>query len=269
MDPIINIAIKAARLAGQLIIKASDRLDMVTVKTKSANEFVTQIDEQAEKIITDTIQKYYPNHGILGEEGSYHPSDDFVWVIDPLDGTTNFIHGFPHYAVSIAVKIKNRVEYAVIYDPVRQDLFTAERGGGAQLNDHRMRVSKCSGLQGALLGTGFPYRHQEYLDFYMDCFKDLFQRITCMRRAGSAALDLAYVACGKLDGFWEIGLKEWDYAAGVLLIKEAGGLISDFNGEEKYRESGNIVAGSSKVFKELLQTINHHLPQFQRAKQSL
>lgn len=263
MDPFINTAIKAARLAGQLILKASDRLDMITIKTKTANEFVTQIDEQSEKLITDLIHKTYPNHGIMGEEGSYFDThDEIIWIIDPLDGTTNFIHGFPHYAVSIAIKIKNRMEYGVIYDPVRDDLFIAERGHGARLNDHRIRVSNRKSLESALLGTGFPYRHPANLDFYLNCFKDLFKQITCMRRAGSAALDLAYVAAGKLDGFWEIGLKEWDFAAGVLLIKEAGGLISDFQGAETYHESGNIVAGTPKVFKEILQTINPYLKQF-------
>lgn len=255
MQPMLNIAVRAARNAGNIITRAIDRLDQITVTVKATNDFVSDIDRQAEQEIINTLRKAYPNHGILAEETGSHDGDDFVWIIDPLDGTTNFLHGFPQYAVSIGLKHKGRLEQAVVYDPLRQELFTASRGAGAQLNDRRIRVSKQNDLDGALLGTGFPFKAQHHLDVYLETFKALFPMTAGIRRAGSAALDLAYVAAGRLDGFWEIGLNPWDMAAGVLLIQEAGGLVSDFSGGNEFLDTGNVVAANPKVFKAMLQKI--------------
>jgi myo-inositol-1(or 4)-monophosphatase len=255
----LNIAVRAARNAGNVIARAVDRLDTVQVATKSENDFVSNIDRQAEQEIIQTLRKAYPNHGILAEESGAHQGDDYVWIIDPLDGTTNFLHGFPQFAVSIALKYKGRLEQAVVYDPLRQELFTATRGSGAQLNDRRIRVSKRPDLEGALLGTGFPFKMQQHLDVYLQTFKALFPMTAGIRRAGSAALDLAYVAAGRLDGFWEIGLKPWDMAAGVLIIQEAGGLVSDFGGGNDFLQTGNVVAANPKVFRAMLQKIRPHL----------
>lgn len=215
------------------------------------------MDQLAEREIINTIHKAYPDHGILAEESgkSAHENSKYVWIIDPLDGTTNYLHGFPFYAVSIAVQHKNRIEHGVVYDPIRQELFTASRGDGAQLNNQRIRVSKRQNLEGALLGTGFPFKDIEKLPIYLKSFQALTSQASGIRRAGAAALDLAYVAAGRLDGFWELGLSPWDMAAGALIISEAGGLISDFNGAENYLENGNVVTGNPKVFKQLLQVI--------------
>ncbi|MBL1278138.1 MAG: inositol-1-monophosphatase [Ectothiorhodospiraceae bacterium] len=263
MHPIVNIAVRAARRAGNLIASAVDQVDRLDVTEKSHNDFVTEVDRQAEATIIGVIREAYPDHSILGEESGELPGvkegANYQWVIDPLDGTTNFLHGFPQFAVSIAVRLNGRIEHAVIYDPLRQELFTATRGGGAQLNDRRLRVTSRKGLEGALLGTGFPFKQQHHLDCYMATFKALFPMTAGIRRPGSAALDLAYVAAGRLDGFWEIGLSPWDMAAGILLIKEAGGLVSDFGGGDDYLETGNVVAGNPKVFKAILQTIRPHL----------
>lgn len=256
-SPLLNIAVTAARQAGDLISRASQRLDKVNTVIKQHNDFVTQIDTHAERIIIDTIRANYPSHGILGEESGYQEGDDYQWIIDPLDGTTNFIHGFPHYAVSIALKYKGKVEYGVIYDPMRQELFTAMRGKGAYLNNTRLRVSVQKEMEGALLGTGFPIRDPHNLPRYLSMFTAIFNKnIAGIRRAGSAALDLAYVAAGRLDGFWEITLREWDIAAGILLVKEAGGLVSDFMGGEDYFKTGNVVAANPKLFKQILQAIH-------------
>ena len=256
----LNIAVRAARNAGNIIARSVDRLDQITVSVKSENDFVSEVDRQAEQEIIHTIRKAYPNHAILGEETGAHEGDDYVWIIDPLDGTTNFIHGFPQFAVSIGLKHKGRLEQAVVYDPLRQELFTASRGAGAQLNDRRIRVSKHNDLEGALLGTGFPFKQQQHLDTYLETFKALFPMTAGIRRAGSAALDLAYVAAGRLDGFWEIGLNPWDMAAGVLLIQEAGGLVSDFGGGHEFMTTGNVVAANPKVFKAMLKKIRPLLP---------
>ncbi len=265
IHPTLNIAIRAARRAGNLISNAMDQVDRLDVTEKASNDFVTEVDRQAEDSIINALQDSFPNHCILGEENGDIPakdgSTDNQWIIDPLDGTTNFLHGFPQFAVSIALKHKGRLEHAVVYDPTRQELFTASRGCGAQLNDHRLRVTKRKGLDGALLGTGFPFKQQEHLETYLATFKALFPTTAGIRRPGSAALDLAYLAAGRLDGFWEIGLNSWDMAAGALLVQEAGGLISDFSGGDDYLDTGNVVAGSPKVFKAMLQTIRPHLPE--------
>jgi myo-inositol-1(or 4)-monophosphatase len=261
MHPALNIAVRAARQAGNIIARSADRVDALVINSKSKNDFVSDVDRLAEQEIINTIRKAYPHHAILAEEsGESAGSDEFQWIIDPLDGTTNFLHGFPQYAVSIALLHKGRLDQAVIYNPISQELYTASRGGGAKLNDRRLRVTKRNSLEGALLGTGFPFRQQHLLDMYLATFKALHADTAGIRRAGSAALDLAFVAAGRLDGFWEFGLSPWDMAAGVLLIQEAGGLVGDMGGGHDYMESGNIVAGNPKVFKAMLQQIRPHLP---------
>lgn len=259
-DPIINIAVQAARAAGNLIMRAVDRLDTIKVSEKQPNDYVTEVDKAAEREIINIIRKAHPNHSILGEESGEIAGNDYCWIIDPLDGTRNFIHGFPQFAVSIALAHKNVVQHGVIYDPVRQELFTASRGKGARLNDHRIRVSKHSELNECLLGTGFPYRHSPaHQTAYLNSLQSLIPLCGDLRRAGAAVLDLAYVAAGRLDGFWEIGLHTWDIAAGSLMIKEAGGLVTDTQGGEDYLKTGNIVAGNPKVLKLILKTIKPHL----------
>lgn len=259
MNPTLNIAVRAARSAGNVIIRNLGKLDTLAIHTKDRNDFVTEVDRQAEQEIIYILRKAFPGHGILAEESGVQEGNDYQWIIDPLDGTTNFLHGFPQFAVSIAMRHKGRMEHGVIYDPLRQELFTATRGGGAMLNDQRIRVTKRKTLEGSLLGTGFPFKSQQHLDAYLDMFRALFPQTAGIRRAGSAALDLAYVAAGRLDGFWEIGLSIWDMAAGVLLIQEAGGLSSDFTGGNEHLESGNIVAGNPKLFAEILKTIRPYV----------
>nr|WP_139826488.1 inositol monophosphatase family protein [Derxia lacustris] len=260
-NPYINTAIKAARKAGSVINRASMDLDLVKVGNKGPNDFVTEVDQAAEAAIIEILLNAYPNHAILGEEtgatgAEQDPDNEFTWIIDPLDGTTNFIHGFPQYAVSIALRHNGVVTQGVIYDPNRNELFTASRGRGAFMNDKRIRVSKRIKLQDALIGTGFPFRASqddpELLDRYMRLFRSLTMRCAGLRRPGAAALDLAYVAMGRLDAFWEYGLKPWDIAAGSLLVLEAGGLVSDVKGDDDYMGSGNIVAGSPKIFAQLV-----------------
>ena len=259
MHPTLNIAVRAARRAGNFIARSVEEIDRLDITTKSPNDFVSDVDRKAEQLIIETLREAFPDHSILAEESGEQGDGDFQWIIDPLDGTTNFLHGFPQFAVSIALRHKGRLEQAVVYDPTRQELFTASRGAGAQLNDRRLRVSNRKGLEGALLGTGFPFKQQQYLDAYLATFKALFPMTAGIRRPGSAALDLAYVAAGRLDGFWEIGLQPWDMAAGALLVQEAGGLVSDFGGGNDFMETGNLVAGNPKVFKAMLQAIRPHL----------
>lgn len=260
--PIVNIAVQAARAAGNTIVRAMDRLDTLQISKKSTNDFVTEIDQQVERDIIYYIRKAYPNHSILGEETgeTIGENDEYTWIIDPIDGTRNFIHGFPHFAVSIALSHRGVIQHGVIYDPVRQELFTASRGKGAQLNERRIRVSKHTQLEECLLGTGFPYHHSEaHQQAYVNSLQALIPQCGDIRRAGAATLDLAYVAAGRLDGFWELGLKPWDLAAGTLLIKEAGGLVCDIHGGENYFKTGNIVAASPKILKLLLKTVTPHL----------
>lgn len=259
MQPMLNMAVRAARNAGKLIVRNLDRIDQLTIASKKRNDFVTEVDRQAEQEIIKVLHKAYPNHAILAEESGEQTGNEFQWIIDPLDGTTNFLHGFPQFSVSIALRHKGRLEQAVVYDPLRQELFTASRGAGALLNDRRIRVTRQNTLEGALLGTGFPFRDQHHLDSYLGMFRDLTLDTAGIRRPGSAALDLAYVAAGRLDGFWEIGLSIWDIAAGVLLIQEAGGLVGDFAGGHDHLETGNVVAATPKLFPAILQTIRPHL----------
>ena len=255
MDPLLNIAVRAARAAGSIIVRYVDRIDSITVSSKGMNDFVTDVDKEAERAIIDVIRRAYPSHSILAEETGQHAGDEFEWVIDPLDGTTNYLHGFPQFAVSIALKHKQRIEHGVVFDPLRQELFAASRGKGARLDDRRIRVSKRASLQGALLGTGFPFRKLDDLEHYLDTLRALIPHTAGVRRAGSAALDLAYVACGRLDGFWEFGLAEWDIAAGVLLIQESGGMVSGPAGEPNFMASGDIVTGTPKVWKDMLKAL--------------
>jgi myo-inositol-1(or 4)-monophosphatase len=261
MQPMLNIALRAARAAGEKIVRASDRMDLVKVDEKGTNDFVTDVDRNAEQEIISIIRKAYPEHGFLGEEsGSTKPDSETVWIIDPLDGTTNFIRGIPHYAVSIGCMHKGKLEHAVVYNPVTREEFTASRGYGAQLNGRRLRVTSRTTLDGALIGTGIPFRHhsEAMLANYLKTLGELASKTAGIRRPGSAALDLAYVAAGRYDAFWETGLKPWDMAAGALLITEAGGLVSDFGGGNDFLENGNIVCGNPKCFKLVLQIVNSH-----------
>src|SRR5579871_4047007 len=230
MHPILNIAVRAARRAGSLINRAALDGSPLEVRAKQANDFVTKIDSAAEQAIIETVRKAYPEHAFLAEESGRSEGEaeaEYTWVIDPLDGTTNYIHGFPQYCVSIGVQHRGALAHGVVYDPVRNELFTASKGRGAFLNDRRIRVSKCTRLEGALVGTGFPFKELRRVDLYMRQLRTMMEKTAGVRRAGAAALDLAYVACGRLDAFWELGLSAWDMAAGALLVQEAGGLVAD------------------------------------------
>lgn len=257
MEPLLNIAVSAARQAGDIIIRYMDQIDRLKITAKNSHEYFSDVDIKAEQAIISTIHKAYPEHGILAEESGVQEGDgESIWIIDPLDGTSNYLHGFPFFSVSIALKIKNRIEHGVIYDPLRHECFAASRGRGARLNDRRIRVSKQTLLSASLLGTGFSLRDTTLAQKYLPTFEALIGKCAGMRRTGSAALDLAYLASGRLDGFWEFGLRPWDVAAGSLLIREAGGLISDFQGGDDFLKQGDVVAGTPKVFKSLLQTIS-------------
>jgi myo-inositol-1(or 4)-monophosphatase len=256
MHPILNIGIRAAHAAGDHIVKCMDRIEGIAINSKGRNDYVSDVDHQSEAIIIDIIHKAYPGHAILAEERGRQGENEYQWVIDPLDGTTNFLHGFPQFAVSIAVLRRGIPEQAVVYDPLRQELFTASKGAGAYLNNRRMRVSKQKSLQGALLGTGFPFGDSEHLELFIRTFRALFPLVAGIRRAGAASLDLAYVACGRLDGFWEIGLHIWDMAAGDLLIREAGGMVSTIAGKPGHLQSGDILAGPLPLHKHMLDTIS-------------
>jgi len=255
----LNIAIKAARSAGAIINRASLDLDLLKINTKGPNDFVSEVDQAAEQAIIETILTAYPGHGILAEEsGRAHGAkdSDYVWIIDPLDGTTNFLHGFPVYAVSIALAFRGQVQQAVVYDPSRNDLFYASKGRGAFLNDKRLRASKRTRLSDALIGTGFPFRKGDNFKRYVQMFEEVMQSCAGLRRPGAAALDLCYVAAGYYDGFFETGLNPWDIAAGSLMITEAGGLIGNFTGEADYLYQREVVAGNPKVYAQLVQILS-------------
>ncbi len=261
MDPMITIAIRAARAAGDVIARSLGRVDPRKITAKSRNDFVSEVDRQAESEIIYILQRAYPGHGILAEETGRQGrhTEDYLWVIDPLDGTTNFLHGFPQFAVSIGLLYRGVPEAGVIYDPLRQELFTAKRGSGATLESRRIRVTPQATLQGALLGTGFPFKDQRFVDPYLGMLKDLIRDTAGIRRAGSAALDLAYVAAGRLDGFWEMGLQPWDMAAGVLMIREAGGMVTDLMGGDRVMETGYLLAANPKLHQAMRDTITPHL----------
>lgn len=255
----LNMAVRAARRAGTIITRALEKRQDLEIESKAKNDFVTEVDRQAEATIISILHKAYPKHAFLAEESGAQHGDDYQWIIDPLDGTTNFLHGNPQFCVSIALKHKDFLEHAVIYDPLRDELYTASRGKGAYFNDRRIRVTSAMSLEDTLLGTGFPFKFPDHLNTYLNTFTALHPLVSDIRRAGSAALDLAYVAAGRLDGFWELGLNPWDMAAGVLLIQEAGGFVSDFSGGDQYMKTGNIVAGNPKVHQAILQVIRPHL----------
>lgn len=258
MEPLLNIAISAANSAAKIILHHVEQLDQINVSTKAHGEFVTEVDLKAEQAIIRTIRKAYPHHNILTEESGLHQGDSAItWIIDPIDGTKNYIHGFPFYAVSIAVSIKNRIEHAVVYDPNRHECFSASRGRGARLNERKIRVSKRYKLSEALLGTGFPPAHQVMTEEQAVAFKALCQQCCGIRRLGSAALELAHVAAGRLDGAWKIRLRPWDIAAGTLLIEEAGGITSDLNNRPNdfSQERVCVLAGNPKIHKALLDII--------------
>ena len=256
---LLNIAVRAARNAGEIIVRSMNRLESLQITSKGRNDFVTEIDQAAEAAIIAHIRKLYPKHAFLAEESGQTGEGDTVWIIDPLDGTTNFLHGFPTFAVSIACQIRGVLEHAVVYDPMRQEIFTASRGQGAHLENHRIRVSKQRTLEGSLVSTGFPYRSNiQYIDAYLAMLKTVMEQSAGVRRPGSAALDLAYVAAGRVDAFWEIGLKPWDTAAGTLLIQEAGGRIGTLSGGI-YAQGGNLVAGSPRPYEALVELLAPHL----------
>ncbi|MGH8670578.1 MAG: inositol monophosphatase family protein [Burkholderiales bacterium] len=259
MHPMLSIAVKAARRAGSIINRASQDLDRLKVRTKGYKDYVSEVDTAAERAVLEVLNESFPSHAILAEESGAQGESEYQWIIDPLDGTTNFLHGFPQYAVSIALAQRGVLTQAVVYDPTRNDLFTATRGGGAFLNDRRIRVSKRERLDDALLGTGFPFRDSTHLNAYLAMFRSMLGKAKELRRAGAASLDLAYTAAGRLDGFWEIGLKAWDMAAGALLVQEAGGLVGDFSGNEGFLQSGHIIAAPPKIFNQLIHALAPHL----------
>jgi len=258
----LTTAVKAARRAGGIINRAAQNLDLLHVSRKAHSDFVSEVDGAAEDAIINVLLDVYPNHSILAEESGAQGDPDkseYQWIIDPLDGTTNFLHGFPHYSVSIALMHKNIPAQAVVYNPSANELFTASRGQGAYLNDHRLRVSKRAQLADCLIGTGFPFREFSNAKAYLAMFEDIMPRVAGIRRPGSAALDLAYLAAGRYDGFWEMGLSPWDIAAGCLIITEAGGLVGDLEGNATHMQSGNLLAGNPKIFGQMVQVIAPHL----------
>jgi myo-inositol-1(or 4)-monophosphatase len=260
MHPMLNTAVKAARRASTVINRATFDLDRIKVTEKGHNDFVTEIDKAAELAIIDVLKNAYPDHAVLAEESgastNLHDETENVWIIDPIDGTTNFIHGFPQYCVSIALQQRGQITQAVVYDPTRNDLFTATKGAGAYLNEKRIRVSRRDKMADALIGTGFPCRDRDALDEYMKMFRVMTEKCAGLRRPGAAALDLAYVAAGRLDGFFEKGLQPWDMAAGSLLITEAGGIVGNFSGEADYLYKRNVLAGTPKIFAQMVHLLS-------------
>lgn len=259
MHPMINIATRAARSAGRILIRYYEHTESLRVDEKSRNDFVSEVDRQAEQTIIQELRSKYPDHSFLGEESGAHKGNSYEWVIDPLDGTTNYLHGVPQFSISIALKYKGQLEHGLVYDPLREEMFTASRGGGAKLNDRKLRVSQRTGLTGALLGTGIPFRDQRHLKAYLGMLETLIEDTSGIRRPGSAALDLAYVAAGRTDGFWELGLAEWDFAAGALLVREAGGVVTDLSGGDRFLDTGNVIAGGLKVHNAILRRIQPYL----------
>jgi myo-inositol-1(or 4)-monophosphatase len=249
MHALLNVAVMAARRAGAVLIRKMVNLEKLEVEKKGHNDYVSEADRAAEKTVIDCILKHYPDHAILAEESGVQGESDTVWIIDPLDGTTNYLHGFPVFAVSIGVQVKGRMEHAAVYDPIRQELFTASRGQGAQLDGRRIRVSGQTQLERALIGTGFPFRQADTeIAPYLEMLGKVVRNTSGVRRPGAAALDLSYVAAGRLDGFWETGLAPWDLAAGSLLIREAGGIVSGLDGSENFFDSGHVLCGTPRIY---------------------
>ena len=263
MQPMVNIALRAARQAGEMIVKAADNLELVKVDEKGRHDFVTEVDRRSEETIIYQIKKAYPDHRFLGEEGgtSGNPDSDVEWIIDPLDGTTNFVRGIPHVGVSIACRVKGRLEHAVILEPFKREEFTASRGSGAKLNGRRIRVSGRLGEAGALYSTGIPFSDPSFSEMknYLTCMHEFADNSSVIRRMGAASLDLAYIAAGRMDVFWEMHLKPWDIAAGALIVREAGGMVSDFQGGESFLDTGHILACTPKLFKPTLKVLAKHL----------
>ncbi len=255
MHPMLNIAIRAARRAGDIIVRNMDRAHDLPVDIKGRRDYVSQVDRDAENAIIDVLHKAYPDHEILAEESGSHGHSDHAWIIDPLDGTTNFLHGYPQFAISIALRVKGALDQGVVYDPTRDELFTASRGAGALLNNRRIRASKVHKLEQALLATGFPFRTEAMVRPYLRGFESLMRECAGIRRAGAAALDLAYVACGRVDGFWEYGLKPWDIAAGALLVSEAGGIVGGI-AEREVLKTGDIIAANAAIYQHLSHIVN-------------
>lgn len=253
--PVLNVAVEAAHAAGNIMRRQMQHVDAIPVERKARHDYVTEVDRACEAEIVREIQRYYPDHSFFCEEGGRTGDSEHVWVVDPLDGTSNYLHGLPHFAVSIAQQVKGRTEHAVVYDPIREELFTASRGSGAYLNNKRIRVASRSGLDGAILATAFPFRRRQDLQVYARIFQAVFSKVEDFRRAGTASLDLAWVAAGRLDGFFEIGLKPWDVAAGALLVREAGGVVLDFEGGDAVEEAGTVIAAPFKVMTPLRQLI--------------
>ena len=252
----IDVAIEAAKVAGKILLENFGKVPQRDIDKKGESDFVTEVDRKSQQAIVDHIQKRYPGHLFLAEEAlDLGKEGDYRWVIDPLDGTTNYIHGYPVFSISIALEFKGEIILGVIYDPLREELFSAVKGEGAFLNGERIRVSDTKEMADCLLATGFPFRAKRYLRSYLECFSRLFEEVSGIRRAGSAALDLAYVACGRFDGFWELMLGSWDVAAGSLLIQEAGGIVSDFKGGSNYMKSGNIIATNRFIHEKLLEIV--------------
>ncbi len=259
MQPTLHMALRAVRSAGEMIYRAYERREHADIQSKGVHDYVTATDRKVEQFIREQLRATYPEHGFIGEEFGHDGSErESVWILDPIDGTTNFIHGFPQFAISLALQVRGHTELAIVFDPLRREEFTALRGGGARLGNHRLRLPACKGLNDALIGTGFPFRPDQMpdMDDYLRVFRQVAEHSAGIRRAGAASLDLAYVAAGRLNGFWENGLSLWDMAAGDLLIREAGGLVTDFQGGHDYLRSGRIVAGHSKVVKSLLTLIH-------------
>ncbi len=263
MEPMLNVALRAARKAGEIIERAFEHVDQIEIEEKGRNDFVSKVDRSSEKEVIYHLKKAYPDHKFVGEEsGVSGPEDaEYEWIIDPLDGTTNFLHGIPHFSVSIACLRRGQIEHAVVLDPIKREEFTASRGRGATLNGRRIRTSPRQDFNGALIGTGIPFNGYalEHIDEFIACLKEIASKTAGIRRPGSAALDLAYVAAGRFDGFWEMNLKRWDIAAGLLLVKEAGGMLADFKGGNNYLESGNVVCSTPKIFKPLLQIVERNM----------
>ncbi len=258
--PAINIATEAAHAAGEIMRRSLRRLDSVPVARKARHDYVSEVDRACEAAIVKEIRRFHPDHAVLGEEGGLQGDGDTVWIVDPLDGTSNYLHGIPHFAVSIAHQVRGRVEHGVIYDPLRDELFTASRGAGAFLNSQRIRVSDRKQLENAILATAFPFRERQAMPLYTKVFSSVYRKVEDIRRTGSAALDLAWTACGRLDGYFELGLQPWDVAAGALLVREAGGVVSDFAGNDRVEDGGSVLAAPFKLTTPLRQLITPHWP---------
>jgi len=264
MHPMLNIGIRAARAAGNVITRHMDRVDTLQIDQKQRNDFVSEVDRSAEAEIINVLHKAYPDHGIIGEESGqlFDEKSEYQWIVDPLDGTTNFLHGYPYFSVSIALQHKNRIDQGVIYNPVSQELFTASRGDGAWLDNKRLRVSKEGKMDKALIGSSFPYREGQDLAFYQETLRQFTEQSGGVRRAGSAALDLANVAAGRLDGLWMYGMQSWDVAAGALMVREAGGLVTDFSGGDTWLSGGQLIAATPRIQHGMVQVIKPLVSQF-------